>query len=216
MIRNFSKARKNYWNSEKNRIFKIPEIQQKFKLLMSKNFFSNLNFWKIGFQTISIFEKNWTSENSEFCLLNPRITSSSKSSIFFRRQQVGTMSHGDHPGVPPGLITTSKKKKKLDEDSEGVCSRWPSKWNLLLGAALLAAILIICLLLCEFSKKKNILSVVYQFISYIQVINFLQSVLRATCTLNRLQTPRHQPPPPPPPPIVIRIWASGPSPRLSV
>ncbi|UMM23757.1 hypothetical protein L5515_004315 [Caenorhabditis briggsae] len=62
-----------------------------------------------------------------------------------RRQQVGTMNNGD-PGVGGPPISATKKKKKFDEEGNS-CSKWPSKWNLLLVAALLVALFIICILL---------------------------------------------------------------------
>ncbi|EGT52268.1 hypothetical protein CAEBREN_21863 [Caenorhabditis brenneri] len=62
-----------------------------------------------------------------------------------RRRQIGTMNNGD-PGAGGPVMTSTKKKKKFDDDG-GACSGWPSKWNILLGLALLAAIFIICVLL---------------------------------------------------------------------
>ncbi|CCD70175.2 Teneurin-1 [Caenorhabditis elegans] len=54
------------------------------------------------------------------------------------------MNNGDP--VAGGPMALSKKKKKFDDDSD-TCSRWPSKWNILLAAALLVALFVICILL---------------------------------------------------------------------
>uniref|UniRef100_A0A1I7U3F3 Teneurin-1 n=1 Tax=Caenorhabditis tropicalis TaxID=1561998 RepID=A0A1I7U3F3_9PELO len=62
-----------------------------------------------------------------------------------RRQQIGTMNNGD-PGTGVPVMTSAKKKKKFDGE-DGTCSRWPSKWNVILGLTLLAALFIICILL---------------------------------------------------------------------
>ncbi|EFP09504.1 CRE-TEN-1 protein [Caenorhabditis remanei] len=61
-----------------------------------------------------------------------------------RRQQVGTMNNGD--SAIGGPVMTSTKKKKKFEDEGNACSRWPSKWNILLATALLLALLAICIL----------------------------------------------------------------------
>ncbi|CAI2347790.1 unnamed protein product [Caenorhabditis sp. 36 PRJEB53466] len=61
-----------------------------------------------------------------------------------RQQQVGTMNNGCEAGGPMMIGAAQKKKKKFDD---GEHSRWPSKWNLLLAAALLAALFVICILL---------------------------------------------------------------------